>query len=213
VRPLSKCIAMGLCGVLQVRRRLIPLNMPQIALSSSTNRAIPYFLVLPGRKLSITEITEYKYFSLSKPSLELKYKESKILYNWFILLKPFYFCEIIFKFYYTRVGPSAIAPFLGVGGIDTHHLSYQTCDNRPTPPSDHTPTALLSHKAAVSLSLHVEALSGISTWYFLVSIILYQCQDDRMRACRAPVASRRLCSPTPFLLMQLPWCSFDLRAR
>jgi len=43
--------------------------------------------------------------------------------------------------------------------------------------------------------------------------ILYQCQRDRMRGCHAPVASRRLCSPTPLLLMQLPWCSFDLRAR
>jgi len=34
-----------------------------IALWPSTNGAIPYFLVLPGRELSITEITEYTYFS------------------------------------------------------------------------------------------------------------------------------------------------------
>jgi len=34
----------------------------EIALWSSTNGAIPYFLVLPGSELSITEITEYTYF-------------------------------------------------------------------------------------------------------------------------------------------------------
>jgi len=34
-----------------------------IALWPSTNGANPYFLVLPGSELSITEITEYTYFS------------------------------------------------------------------------------------------------------------------------------------------------------
>jgi len=33
------------------------------ALWPSTNGAIPYFLVLPGSEFSITEITEYTYFS------------------------------------------------------------------------------------------------------------------------------------------------------
>jgi len=40
----------------------------------STNGAIPYFLVLPGSELSITEITQYKYFSPWKPSREFKYR-------------------------------------------------------------------------------------------------------------------------------------------
>jgi len=41
-----------------------------IALWPSTNGAIPYFLVLPGSELSITEITEYTYFSPLKPCRE-----------------------------------------------------------------------------------------------------------------------------------------------
>ena len=36
--------------------------MREIARWSSTNGAIPSFLVLPGSKLSITEITEYKFY-------------------------------------------------------------------------------------------------------------------------------------------------------
>ena len=45
-----------------------------IALWPSTNGAIPYFLVLPGSELSITEIPEYTYFSPLKPSREFIYK-------------------------------------------------------------------------------------------------------------------------------------------
>ena len=45
-----------------------------IALWPSTNGAIPYFLVLPGSELSITEITEHTYFSPLKPSREFIYK-------------------------------------------------------------------------------------------------------------------------------------------
>jgi len=41
-----------------------------IALWPSTNGAIPHFLVLPGSELSISEITEYTYFSPLKPSRE-----------------------------------------------------------------------------------------------------------------------------------------------
>jgi len=48
--------------------------MREIALWPSTNGATAHVLVLPGSLLSITEITEYTYFSLLKPSCELKYK-------------------------------------------------------------------------------------------------------------------------------------------
>ena len=61
-----------------------------IALLPSTNGAIPYFLVLPGSELSITEITEYTYFSSSKVC---RVKVSKILYQWILLLNPIWFCE------------------------------------------------------------------------------------------------------------------------
>jgi len=40
-----------------------PPKMREIALWSSTNGAIVHFLVLPASLLSITEITEYNYFS------------------------------------------------------------------------------------------------------------------------------------------------------
>ena len=52
----------------------IPPKNGLIALWPSTNRAIPYFLVLLGSELSITEITEYTYFSPLKPSREFIYK-------------------------------------------------------------------------------------------------------------------------------------------
>ena len=45
----------------------------EIALWPSTNGAIVDFLVLPGSLLSITEITEYRYFSSLKPIRELEY--------------------------------------------------------------------------------------------------------------------------------------------
>jgi len=48
--------------------------MGEIALWSSTNGAIVHSLVLPGSLLSITEITEYKYFGQLKPIRESKYK-------------------------------------------------------------------------------------------------------------------------------------------
>ena len=41
----------------------IPPKNGLIALWPSTNGAIPYFLVLPGSELSITEITGYAYFA------------------------------------------------------------------------------------------------------------------------------------------------------
>jgi len=48
--------------------------MQEITLWSSTNGAIPYFLVLPGSELSTTEIAEYKGFCPLKPSRGFKYK-------------------------------------------------------------------------------------------------------------------------------------------
>jgi len=45
-----------------------------IALWPSTKEAIPYFLVLPGSELPITEITEYTYFSPSEPCREFTHK-------------------------------------------------------------------------------------------------------------------------------------------
>jgi len=44
------------------------------ALRPSTTGAIVHFLVLTGSLLSITEITEYRYFSPSKPIRELRYR-------------------------------------------------------------------------------------------------------------------------------------------
>jgi len=65
--------------------------MREIALWPST---ILNFLVLPGSELSITEITEYKYFSPSKPLVVNEdVKVSKILWDWFLLLNQFCFCE------------------------------------------------------------------------------------------------------------------------
>ena len=46
----------------------------EIALWPSTNGAIPYFSVMLGSELSITEITEYTYFSQLKPCSEFVYK-------------------------------------------------------------------------------------------------------------------------------------------
>jgi len=52
----------------------MPPKKREIALWSSTNGGIPYFLVLSGSELSITEITEYKYLSPLEPSRKLKYE-------------------------------------------------------------------------------------------------------------------------------------------
>ena len=92
----------------------IPPTNGLIALWPSTNGAIPYFLVLPGSELSITEITEYIYFSPLKPRREFKYESE---YNTvpvdLIIESVFFLWNIICTFYYTRVGHSAITPFLG----------------------------------------------------------------------------------------------------
>jgi len=64
-----------------------------IALWPSTNGAIPYFLVLPGSELSITEITQYTYFSPLKPRLDLNIKVSKVLQQFILLLNPIFFCQ------------------------------------------------------------------------------------------------------------------------
>jgi len=51
------------------------------------------FLVLPGSESTITEITEYIYFSPSKLRRDLNTRVSKILYQWILSLNPFCFCE------------------------------------------------------------------------------------------------------------------------
>jgi len=77
-------------------------------------RTSVHFLVLPGSFFSITEITEYRYFSPFKPIDELKQKVSKILYQWTLLLNTFCFCETEYSLLTTRVfGHIAIIPFFG----------------------------------------------------------------------------------------------------
>jgi len=58
----------GVCNVvIMVEGVGLPPKNGLISLWPSTNGAIPYFLVLPGSELSITEITEYTCFSPLKP--------------------------------------------------------------------------------------------------------------------------------------------------
>jgi len=64
----------------------------EIALWPSTNGVIPCFLVLPGSELSITQITEYKYFCPLRLAANSSIKVSKMLYHWILLLHPFCFC-------------------------------------------------------------------------------------------------------------------------
>jgi len=97
------------------------------ALWPSTNGAIPYFLVLPGSELSITEITEYIYFSPLKPCREFKYKSEyntvpvKLIFECILFL-----WNIIFTFYYTRVRPQCDYSILG-RMWETSHMYYHTC--------------------------------------------------------------------------------------
>jgi len=74
-----QCVAVC-CSVLQcvavayARHVKAPPKMQEIALRPSTNKSIVIFFVLVDRRSSFTEITEYPYFWLLKPSRELKYK-------------------------------------------------------------------------------------------------------------------------------------------
>jgi len=68
-----------------------PPKMREIALWSSTNGAIVQFLVLPGSLLSVTEITECKYFSPLKPIRELKYKNQKNIVPLVLIIEPILF--------------------------------------------------------------------------------------------------------------------------
>ena len=70
-----------------------PPIMQEIAPWSSTNGAIADFLVLPGSLLSITEITEWKYFSPLKPIRELKYESEQNIVPLVLIIDPFCFCE------------------------------------------------------------------------------------------------------------------------
>ena len=96
-----------------------------IALCLSMNGAIPYFLLLPGSKLSITEITEYTYLVHWRLAVNLNIKVSKILYRWILSLNQFFFCETQYLQFTTRVfGHSAITPFLGGCAKATHLTMY-----------------------------------------------------------------------------------------
>ena len=71
-----QCVAVC-CSVLQcvaVSHAVVTYVTRPRMQKSSTNGVIPYLLVLPGSELSITEITEYTYFSPLKPCRELMYK-------------------------------------------------------------------------------------------------------------------------------------------
>jgi len=50
-----------------------------------------HFLVLPGSLLSITEITEYRYFSPSKPIRELKYTSEQNIVPMDLIIEPILF--------------------------------------------------------------------------------------------------------------------------
>jgi len=59
---------------LRAKNSEFPPKMREIEIWPSTNGAIVHFLVLPGSLLSITEMTEYTYFSPLKPCSEFKYQ-------------------------------------------------------------------------------------------------------------------------------------------
>ena len=85
-----------------------------ISLWPSTNGAIPYFLVLPGSELSITEITEYTCFSPLKPCRNFINKSQSNTVPGNLIFEPNLFLwNIIFTFYYTRVRPQCDYSILG----------------------------------------------------------------------------------------------------
>jgi len=70
--------------------RVYRTNMREIALWPFANGAIPYFIVLPGNKLSITEITDYKYFGLLKPSREFRFKSELNIVTLVLIIEPIF---------------------------------------------------------------------------------------------------------------------------
>jgi len=83
-------------------------------ITPSTNGAIPYFLVLPGSELSITEITVYTYFSPLETSREFTHKSEWNTVPVNLIIEPIWFSwNIIFTFYYTRVRPQCDYSILG----------------------------------------------------------------------------------------------------
>jgi len=69
-------------------------------------RTSVHFLVLPGSLLSITEITEYTYFSPLKPNREFRYKSEQNIVPMDLIIESILFLRNrIFTFYYTRVQP------------------------------------------------------------------------------------------------------------
>jgi len=109
-----------------------------IALWPSTNGVIPYFLVLPGSELSITEITEY--FSPLKPCREFIYKSELNIVPVDLIIEPILFLRnIIFTFCYTRVRPQCEYSILGRTGTDAlskiPHPSYMSAYEKKPHPS------------------------------------------------------------------------------
>jgi len=91
-----------------------------VAAQEWTNRTLAvhertsvHFLVLSGSLLSITEITESRYFSPLKPIHELIYNIKQNIVPMGLIIETIYFCETEYLHFTTRVfGHSAISPFL-----------------------------------------------------------------------------------------------------
>ena len=72
------------------------------------------FLVLPGSELTITEITEYTYFSPCKPCHEFIYKSELNSVPMDLIIETILFLwNMIVTFYYTRVRPQCDYSILG----------------------------------------------------------------------------------------------------
>jgi len=88
-----QCVAVC-CSVLQcvaVSHSVVTYVTRPRMQKSSTNGVIPYLLVLPGSELSITEITEYTYFSPLKPCRELMYKSESTTVPVDLFIEPILF--------------------------------------------------------------------------------------------------------------------------
>ena len=79
----------------------MPSTMREIALRPSTNKSITIYLVLAGSRSSFTEITEYRYFRLLKPSREFRNRVSRNRVRWvhFGTFGPHYVTHFVFVKY------------------------------------------------------------------------------------------------------------------
>jgi len=72
------------------------------------------FLVFSGSECTITEITEYIYFSPENPCREIKYKSDENTVPVYLIIEPILFLwNTILTFYYTRVRPQCDYSILG----------------------------------------------------------------------------------------------------